>query len=227
MNACIYPDCGRPKKARGYCAGHALQIKEKRPLAPLKELKRGRGCLFEGCDKKHYARGYCTGHNRQLTSGRPLAPLRELLFRSADEVRHRDSQGRKWCTECAGWWPEDHYSVVRHNKDGLNTRCRECIARYKHAARYNLTPEEFDALRERQGNRCGICECPQPSGRGGWHIDHDHSCCPQGYGACGNCVRGLLCSSCNHLLGNAKDSARTLERAVQYLARHNRKEVAA
>jgi hypothetical protein len=59
-----------------------------------------------------------------------------------------------------------------------------------------------------QNNRCAICfevftKTP--------HIDHDHET---------NEFRGLLCRSCNHLLGNARDKILILENAIQYLKRY-------
>jgi hypothetical protein len=80
---------------------------------------------------------------------------------------------------------------------------------------YNLTVERYDAILASQSGRCAICATDDPGPRG-WHIDHDHGCCP-GIGSCGQCVRGLLCHYCNMLLGHAKDSTDVLDRAKQYL----------
>lgn len=44
----------------------------------------------------------------------------------------------------------------------------------------------------------------------------DHECC-RGAGSCGQCVRGLLCDSCNKLLGHAQDSTSLLRSAASYL----------
>ena len=80
------------------------------------------------------------------------------------------------------------------------------------AARKGLTAETVQALRDAQGGRCAIC----PSELTTPHIDHDHSCCP-GQRSCGRCVRGLLCASCNHMLGKAQDKPEVLEAAATYL----------
>lgn len=80
------------------------------------------------------------------------------------------------------------------------------------AARKGLTSEAVQELLATQAGRCAICavELGTPN------IDHDHSCCP-GARSCGRCVRGLLCISCNHMLGKAHDNPEVLEAAADYL----------
>jgi hypothetical protein len=36
--------------------------------------------------------------------------------------------------------------------------------------------------------------------RTNYTIDHDHRCCPNGQPSCGNCIRGVVCRACNHML---------------------------
>jgi hypothetical protein len=73
--------------------------------------------------------------------------------------------------------------------------------------RFGITIEEYEALLERQDGRCAICR--QPCRRGRLAVDHCH--------ATGR-VRGLLCRSCNIILGLADDSPAWMERAMKYLA---------
>jgi hypothetical protein len=54
---------------------------------------------------------------------------------------------------------------------------------------------------------CAICSAGQTPGKK-LHMDHDHI---------SGAFRGWLCSSCNHLLGMAKDSQDTLIKAARYL----------
>jgi hypothetical protein len=54
----------------------------------------------------------------------------------------------------------------------------------------------YDALFEQQGGVCGICGRPPQKQR--LHMDHNHSCCKRG---CEECIRGLLCSRCNLMVG--------------------------
>jgi hypothetical protein len=67
---------------------------------------------------------------------------------------------------------------------------------------------------------CAICLCDitgrTAKDKDAANIDHDHSCCPQGR-SCGECVRGLLCLSCNMAIGYLKESAETIERALSYV----------
>jgi hypothetical protein len=71
------------------------------------------------------------------------------------------------------------------NLDKLRTRW---------AARYGLTREQYDEL---AAGPCAICGATEPGGRGRFHIDHDHTCCPTRQRSCGRCIRGALCASCN------------------------------
>lgn len=47
-------------------------------------------------------------------------------------------------------------------------------------------------------------------------VDHDHACCPGPIG-CRDCVRGLLCTRCNRLLGHLRDDTTAFQRGIDYL----------
>lgn len=82
----------------------------------------------------------------------------------------------------------------------------------KRLTSHHLTVEQYDTLLAAQNGVCAICEKRPPT-----HIDHDHACCPQNNGSCGQCVRGLLCGNCNTALGKFGDDSATLSRAINYL----------
>ncbi len=69
--------------------------------------------------------------------------------------------------------------------------------------KYGLTEEQYFQLEEKQQGKCAICQralqlC----------VDHCHKT---------GRVRGLLCTQCNHLVGNARDQIQVLKSAVNYL----------
>lgn len=82
-------------------------------------------------------------------------------------------------------------------------------------ANFNISPEQYDALKAIQGGRCAICQRATGAAKR-LAVDHDHTCCP-GPTSCGQCVRGLLCGPCNDLLGHAHDDPAMFYRAVDYL----------
>lgn len=82
---------------------------------------------------------------------------------------------------------------------------------YRLLNKYGLTVEAFETMLHEQKSACAICRRVLGRGKNGLHIDHDH--------ASGR-VRGLLCRSCNHMLGNAMDDPAILLRAIEYLAVH-------
>ncbi|MFC4114136.1 endonuclease domain-containing protein [Nonomuraea zeae] len=86
-----------------------------------------------------------------------------------------------------------------------------CLKHYGRAWAFNLTAETF--IRLTYQTSCNACG----DAGGELHIDHDHSCCP-GPRSCGQCIRGVLCMSCNTALGHVKDDAGRLEALANYLA---------
>lgn len=66
--------------------------------------------------------------------------------------------------------------------------------------RYNLTLEQYECMLESQGFACALCKRPVQELVRRLDVDHDHQCC-LGYKSCGKCIRGLLCNSCNQMVG--------------------------
>lgn len=80
-------------------------------------------------------------------------------------------------------------------------------------AKYGLTPHEYEALRSAQAGCCSICAKPFSAAKsrrrcGPPSVDHDHST---------GAVRGLLCASCNQLIGFLHEDADLFYRAWQHL----------
>lgn len=85
--------------------------------------------------------------------------------------------------------------------------------------KHGLPPGALDAMLARQGGRCLLCG--GPIDRRTARIDHSHRLArlhghSEEYG-CPLCLRGLLDSKCNALLGFAQDSPALLRRAAAYI----------
>lgn len=80
---------------------------------------------------------------------------------------------------------------------------------------YSITLEEYERMYEYQGRTCAICQ-RATGARKALAVDHDHACCNGPY-SCGRCVRGLLCGTCNKMLGHFRDDPAAPMRAYNYL----------
>lgn len=82
--------------------------------------------------------------------------------------------------------------------------------------KYKLTKQLYLDMLRGQGGVCAICK--NPPNRNWLSVDHDHSCCPD-IKTCGNCIRGLLCGSCNSFLGRVSED---LSSATSYLEKYRK-----
>lgn len=72
---------------------------------------------------------------------------------------------------------------------------------------YGIRLVDLERMIRAQENRCGICETEFTSDKQ-THVDHCHRT---------GTIRGILCATCNLMLGHAKDDQSRLLAAAQYL----------
>ena len=154
--------------------------------------------------------------------------------------------GEKQCPRCKEVKPLDGFSNNKGRPDGLSVYCRECLhddnttpamREYKRSYaekiykadqatanarqkdyreknrspylryQYGMTQNDYDLWFEKQNGVCRICGNAPPDGRN-LHVDHDHAT---------GVVRGLLCQTCNSMLGMAQDNVDILAAGIAYL----------
>jgi hypothetical protein len=133
---------------------------------------------------------------------------------------------KKFCTGCK----QDKYFTEfykdKSRKNGLRDRCKSCdkkrsklyafnnyqIGRNAHLKRtYNITIKQYHQIYKDQNGYCAICGNTKGNNKV-FHVDHDHLT---------GKVRGLLCNKCNKSLGGFQDSPEILQKAIDYLNKHN------
>ena len=146
----------------------------------------------------------------------------------------------KICCTCKENKSLDEFSKNTKSSDGKQYHCKTCAAiSYKNwyegggKARTIRTPEQklrerelktlrefglslddYNTILESQGGGCAICGKKENNNRKQKRlpIDHHHE---------SNTVRGILCHSCNLMLGLVKDNPDTLEKGAAYLRRNH------
>lgn len=216
IDGCKFEGCRRQISAYGYCSGHRQQFAAGKDLTPLTDRKRRLGCAFPDCSREHYAKKFCQYHARQLRDGKSMTPAPRwraaASWKTSAEKRTDVETGKRWCTACMRYLPPPSFGVNNGTSDKIDHRCMKCAG----LARFNITSLEYEKLLESQEGVCKICRLTNAGGRS-LAVDHDHECCPQQMKSCGNCIRGLLCHSCNTAIGHLRDSAELCSRAAEYL----------
>lgn len=167
-----------------------------------------KACQVEGCLNTYLCKGYCSMHyQRWVKHGDPNV---RLVGYNTDPCSkcgvYQRRNDHSWCQPCL-----NELATV-HNNKGRTQRFR----------RYKLTEDDIYYMWMFQGGRCLVCsERLNINKSKSFHVDHDNDCCSKektrNSGTCGECVRGLLCGSCNQGLGNFKDEVQRLKGAIAYL----------
>jgi len=180
---------------------HPIILADKKQCTQCKQLK-----LFSDFHKFAKSRdGYkhfCKTCVRKIDLARNESKL----------VMPRKMQGTKiHCRKCEQYLPKSSFW-------SKNTYCKECVVLVGHIGnlrRYGLTRDDYVDMEKSQNGVCKISGEPEKYNKR-LSVDHDHSCC-SGPTSCGKCIRGLLCSTCNKVLGQIKDSKVLLQKMIDYL----------
>jgi hypothetical protein len=132
---------------------------------------------------------------------------------AARRARSQESDDGRICLTCQTWKSWANFTRDPRRARGKASNCLECAHWRTIRAIYGLTRDEWNWLRQRQDNRCALCA---ETGVARLAVDHDHSCCPAGR-ACKKCIRGMLCGTCNRMLGHIDAKPALRARFADYL----------
>lgn len=191
---CVGPECDRESRSAGLCRTHYQQWYLGKALKPVRVPRQSKSCSVPDCGRPHSAHGLCKQHRQHMAR---YGEVREIQSRNPGQPCIVPG-----CDEVA----------VDERKCFVHMRKRYIVGRH------GLTLADYDRILTAQDGVCAICGGVNQNGNA-LSVDHDHGCCPSSSRSCGKCIRGLLCSSCNHGLGRMKDDPARLRAAADYLER--------
>lgn len=123
------------------------------------------------------------------------------------------------CTSCGVFKPLTEFHINKHSFYGREPSCKECRLKHRREfvlafperrrdsdlkTKYGISNTDYEAMYTRQEGKCWICHKELKV----LNVDHDHTT---------GAVRGLLCNSCNRMIGFAEESFDILVSAIAYL----------
>lgn len=149
-------------------------------------------CPIEGCEKmlRSYGDKYCNSHR--------------MIVKKGGQINRK-------CRIC-----QDDFVYIDRETNGMGN-CLSCnkIQKIFNDKRHLYNNHSINSLKwmeifKSQNGRCKLCSYKpdfkmEKFQKIPLHLDHDHNCCDTSkfnrY-SCGNCIRGLLCYSCNLMIGH-------------------------
>lgn len=160
--------------------------------------------------REYYARNrekireYRRANRKRRNERRRERYQQDSAYRSAEDAKNREYQQR-------------NREQFRAYKREYYQRNREKALASHTLNRHGLWPEEWAAMWAAQDGQCYLCGEPMVrGGKGGAHVDHDHSHCPPNR-SCRICQRGLACMDCNIAIGHARNDPARLRRMADAL----------
>ena len=216
--------------SRGVCHNHYVAHRRKGDLdtfAPIvyqSAICEWDGIVFPTIRNAHY----CSDRCRDKAENARLHPrAHEACLQCGNSLDHRLSNSMYCSPKCGELYRNGQRAVERLERKADCACCGTHLPKYKRsycsnackilarrAIQYGMT---LAALRKLLSDHpvCDICGT-NDWGLHGPHIDHDHNCC-LGQKSCGKCVRGILCSNHNIMIGNAADDIAILQKGIDYL----------
>lgn len=188
-------------------------------LTVLRELDR------VGTNRRFLCRCVCGNESvkflNNLRAGRSIScgckstageAARLQIMRDRRERAEENDIGRR-CHTCDRWLPWERFARDPRRARARTSNCMDCAHWRTVYSIYGITRQQWEALLDSQDGRCALCESESTTRLA---IDHDHSCCEPGR-ACPNCIRGMLCATCNRLLGLIEQKPALANRFADYL----------
>jgi hypothetical protein len=120
--------------------------------------------------------------------------------------------GTKLCGRCGEFKDATRFCRYKRTQSNLTSQCKDCMRKDNLRSRFGITPEDFSRMQQEQEGVCAICKQPETIKRNGHvqalSVDHCHV---------SGKIRKLLCSRCNHILGQIEESIDILESMITYL----------
>lgn len=115
---------------------------------------------------------------------------------------------RPICIQCTNKKQKEDWATSPEKREKQKRRSFLWLLR-----KYGLTEQEYLNERDKQQNKCSICDSPPKefSYHPRLYIDHDHTT---------GLYRSLLCHNCNSLLGHCLEDISILEKSIEYLNKH-------
>lgn len=166
-------------------------------------------CLVENCTKRIVVKGMCKQHYDDTYY--KDKENKERKNRTSIEYARKHKEERK---EYNTKYRKEYKKELKEKRNTPEAKERARNATLKHT--YNIDNIKYNEMLKAQGEKCYSCDRHQSEFEEVFQVDHNHSCCP-GSKSCGKCIRGLLCGSCNLILGLCKDNSEVLKKLINYL----------